>query len=410
MNTIVFKEDVIPKMDALLNLYRDAEWHAYTKDPLQLLNAFDHSLKVLTAWDKQQLVGLIRVVGDLYTIIYIQDLLVLKEYQGRGIGSELLNRILDKYDSIRQIVVMTDQTKETTRFYKKNGMVETAAYNGVTFVKYNLKASPQPTRPKTFAPEPAIAQDDGEHWLFGLLDYLEENEQLHTSPFPVAVRQRKAGKKFSIEEHICGMVYALLSNNRRWNPIVQHLPTIDKLFFDYDSEVLLRTSPFYLCKGLFDLKCGNIRTEDQMEALADNIRNFRRIEKDHVSIDAFIDSDESKIIMKELSQPGKPYKMKMLGEALTWEYLRNVGVDGAKPDTHLRRFLGTDRMGTAIHSPATPDEVHGQVEKLSKATGLYKAEIDTIIWSFSADGFGEICTATPRCSICPIRKFCKKPQ
>ena len=154
MNTIVFKEDVIPKMDALLNLYRDAEWHAYTKDPLQLLNAFDHSLKVLTAWDKQQLVGLIRVVGDLYTIIYIQDLLVLKEYQGRGIGSELLNRILDKYDSIRQIVVMTEQTKETTRFYKKNGMVETSAHNGVTFVKYNLEVP------------------DDEHWLFLIRDFL----------------------------------------------------------------------------------------------------------------------------------------------------------------------------------------------------------------------------------------------
>ena len=48
MNTIVFKEDVIPKMDALLNLYRDAEWHAYTKDPLQWLRLSNsNTLKLL---------------------------------------------------------------------------------------------------------------------------------------------------------------------------------------------------------------------------------------------------------------------------------------------------------------------------------------------------------------------------
>ena len=151
-------------------------------------------------------------------------------------------------------------------------------------------------------------------------------------------------------------------------------------------------------------------TKAQMEALAGNIRTFQKIEQEYGSIDAFVTSDPAAIIAQKLSDPASPYKMKMLGGALAWEYLRNVGVDGAKPDTHLRRFLGADRMGTAIHSPATPDEVHGQVEKLSKATGLYKAEIDTIIWSFSADGYGEMCTATPRCGICPIRKFCKKPQ
>jgi hypothetical protein len=99
--------------------------------------------------------------------------------------------------------------------------------------------------------------------------------------------------------------------------------------------------------------------------------------------------------------------MKMLGEALAWEYLRNVGIDGAKPDTHLRRFLGADRMGTGKHSPATACEVNAQVAILSEQTGLSKAEIDNLIWSFCADGFGEICTATPHCNSCPISDWCK---
>lgn len=49
-----------------MNLYEDAEWHAYTKDSNRLKNNIDNSLKVLTAWDDNKLVGFIRVVGDDY--------------------------------------------------------------------------------------------------------------------------------------------------------------------------------------------------------------------------------------------------------------------------------------------------------------------------------------------------------
>lgn len=78
------------------------------------------------------------MVGDNYTIIYIQDILVLQKYQGQGIGSKLLRLVLEKYKSIRQIVLMTDNTKNTVNFYRKNGMRETAHYGGLAFVKYNV--------------------------------------------------------------------------------------------------------------------------------------------------------------------------------------------------------------------------------------------------------------------------------
>lgn len=138
MNKIKIKEDIIPGIEQIMNLYEDVEWYAYTKDRIRLKNAIDNLVKVITAWDNDKLVGLIRIVGDNHTIIYIQDILVLEEYQGQGIGSNLLNLTLEKYKSIRQIVLMTDNTKETISFHKKNGMVDTADYNGVAFVKYKL--------------------------------------------------------------------------------------------------------------------------------------------------------------------------------------------------------------------------------------------------------------------------------
>ena len=97
----------------------------------------------------------------------------------------------------------------------------------------------------------------------------------------------------------------------------------------------------------------------------------------------------------------------MMGEALVWEYLRNVGIDGVKPDTHIRRFLSGNRMGAPlVASPASVEDVYRQVNQLSEKTGLLKAEIDNLIWSFCAEGYGEICTAKPRCDKCPIKSKC----
>ena len=46
---------------------------------------------------------------------------------------------------------------------------------------------------------------------------------------------------------------------------------------------------------------------------------------------------------------------------------------------------------------ATIEEALSQIERLSEETGLTKATVDNIIWSFCADGYGEVCTATPHC-------------
>lgn len=135
MNNIIIKDDIRPRVEELLNLYEDVEWSAYTNDPENLKLAIDSSLKVWTCWEDNKLVGLARVVGDGHTIIYIQDILVLKSYQGQGIGSKLIKLILEKYKSVRQIVLMTDETEKTIKFYKKNGLKKASDYEAITFIK-----------------------------------------------------------------------------------------------------------------------------------------------------------------------------------------------------------------------------------------------------------------------------------
>lgn len=127
-------------------------------------------------------------------------------------------------------------------------------------------------------------------------------------------------------------------------------------------------------------------------------------------MDAFITSESAHKIVKKLSDYRSPYKIKMLGEALAWEYIRNIGVDACKPDTHLRRFLGNARMGISRGDIATMEETIRQVEEISKENGIPQSVVDNLIWSYCADGYGQICTATPKCEKCIIRIYCKYPH
>jgi len=87
MKSTNLKQDIIPDLQSLVELYNSAGWYIYTRDLDKLRCAFEHSLKVVTAWDGERLVGLLRAVGDGCTIVYIQDILVSPGYQRQGLVS-----------------------------------------------------------------------------------------------------------------------------------------------------------------------------------------------------------------------------------------------------------------------------------------------------------------------------------
>lgn len=103
----------------LEELYNDVGWSAYTQDLEVLKQAILQSLDVITVWNDDKLVGLIRTIGDGLTIVYIQDILVLNAYQNKGIASELLQRILNKYKNVRQKVLLTEEASGVRYFMKR---------------------------------------------------------------------------------------------------------------------------------------------------------------------------------------------------------------------------------------------------------------------------------------------------
>lgn len=105
----------------LIDLYESVGWTAYTSKPTLMAQLLPNSLYYRIARYNSTLVGLIRVVGDGVSIVYVQDLLVHPEYQGCGLGKTLLNHILDKYKEVRQVVLLTDDLESTRLFYESCG-------------------------------------------------------------------------------------------------------------------------------------------------------------------------------------------------------------------------------------------------------------------------------------------------
>lgn len=122
---------------ALGDLYNSVEWYAYTKSNDKMSKILDNSLYWYACWDHDKLVGLIRLVGDGVSIIYIQDILVHPDYQRQSIGSNLIKHVMDKYKDIRQLVLLTDSEEKTLNFYKSHGLVPASDTHATAFVRYN---------------------------------------------------------------------------------------------------------------------------------------------------------------------------------------------------------------------------------------------------------------------------------
>ncbi len=138
MNNIEIKENIIPSRDSIYELYSNVGWIAYTNEMDNLMKAIKNSLRVITVWDEDKLVALLRIVGDGYSIIYIQDILVLEDYQRMGLGRKMLQLILEDYSNVRQIILATDDTEKTKSFYENNGFRQAKDYNCISYMKINM--------------------------------------------------------------------------------------------------------------------------------------------------------------------------------------------------------------------------------------------------------------------------------
>jgi ribosomal protein S18 acetylase RimI-like enzyme len=115
MKNIVYKPYKGYGEEEILKLYETVGWVNYTQKPEMLRKAYENSLYVLAACDNGELVGIIRVVGDGHSIIYIQDIIVRPDHQRMGIGSRLLNEVMTVYSNVYQKILLTLNEEKTVK-------------------------------------------------------------------------------------------------------------------------------------------------------------------------------------------------------------------------------------------------------------------------------------------------------
>ena len=209
------------------------------------------------------------------------------------------------------------------------------------------------------------------------------------------------GEVHSITDHITCMILAMLTANRVYEQIKQHLGELEVVFMHYDADKLTNANPEQLIQSVKSIRCGNMRIKFQMYALKNNISYLQRIQHAYGSIDAYYRSMNKYDLVKTLST-----NLKEMGAPLISEYLPGVGIDLPKPDKHIRRILGSERLGFSRRKTASIQECYNIIHDFSVATSEHERYIDVVLWAYCAEGEKNICSANPQCEKCVISEYC----
>lgn len=95
------------------------------RENIVVKEALDNTLYSITVYDDKEVIGYGRIIGDKTIFLYIQDIIVIPEYQGNKIGTEIMNLLLKKINEYKKInpeirtYIGPSLGRET--FYKKFG-------------------------------------------------------------------------------------------------------------------------------------------------------------------------------------------------------------------------------------------------------------------------------------------------
>ncbi|MFD2034981.1 GNAT family N-acetyltransferase [Belliella marina] len=106
------------KIEDILELYRANKWSSADK-PTELYNGLTNSHTLLSAWDNGKLVGIGNAISDGHLVVYYPHLLVHPDYQGKGIGKLIMERMQERYKDFHMQMLTADG--EAIDFYQKTG-------------------------------------------------------------------------------------------------------------------------------------------------------------------------------------------------------------------------------------------------------------------------------------------------
>ena len=104
--------------DSLKNLFLSVKWSS-AHYPEKLTEAMRNSGSVFSAWDGNNLVGLVNALDDGSMTVYVHYLLVHPDYQHQGIGKELIHLVREKYRDYLRVALIA--YRDEVEFYENCG-------------------------------------------------------------------------------------------------------------------------------------------------------------------------------------------------------------------------------------------------------------------------------------------------
>ncbi len=120
-DTVTFK-DKLPDIKDYWDLFQTTGWNQkYNFSIKDLANAIQSSWYSTSIYDSDILIGFGRIIADGVHHALIVDLIIHPDYQGQGLGSKLLERLVTKCkdNKIRDIQLFA--AKDKFAFYEKFG-------------------------------------------------------------------------------------------------------------------------------------------------------------------------------------------------------------------------------------------------------------------------------------------------
>jgi aralkylamine N-acetyltransferase len=122
---ITYEFLVAPTTDQLkqiLSLYRKTGWWSDSEDnPVLVAAVIDGSHCFMVAEEEKGIIGMGRAISDGISDAYIQDVTVDNRYQGQGIGTRIIRKLVDRLhkDELNWIGLIAERNSH--RFYERLG-------------------------------------------------------------------------------------------------------------------------------------------------------------------------------------------------------------------------------------------------------------------------------------------------
>ena len=118
MDNVTFSTHKDIEVDQLRQLYLANDWSS-GRIPTALHRALQNSHSVVSAWDEGMLVGVGNAISDGFLVVYYPHLLVHPDYQKKGIGKQIMQKLQQTYEGLHMQMLVSEA--DAIAFYEKCG-------------------------------------------------------------------------------------------------------------------------------------------------------------------------------------------------------------------------------------------------------------------------------------------------